>query len=289
MRKPTPPATLLGCVPASILVLVCLVLAPPCRAATTSIAFYRLGEDDPGAGPSTVGMDPTFDAGPNQLNLSRFGSPHYSSDVLAKGSTVSMLFNPTTSDAYYRPPVTAQTDNVGVEAWVKSSGKAGSGSSASGVIAYNGSPGVDGFGLVRVDSATPFGGLTSAYEGVLGNTVVGLTAVPDATWTHLALVRSSGTTTFYVNGVAAGTSSAADAAGTQAFGVGASYNDQAARPVPTADYLSGLVDQVRVFSFAPGQFDAAADLSFQSAPEPASIALAALGSLGLLARRRRTA
>lgn len=258
------------------------------RATTTTIALYHLGEDDPGAGPALLANDPTLDHGGGKLDLSRFGSPHYSADVApgataSSGSTLSMQFSPKTLDAYYRlAPVTTLTDNVGIEAWVKT--VADPAASGTGVIAYDGTPGADGLGLLRVADATPFGSLAPVYVGRLGNTTVGFSALPAGEWVHLALVRSGGTATFYVNGQAAGTSAAALDAATQTFTVGASYCAVCDRPIPTADYLNGLVDDVRVFSFAPGQFNAFADLSYRSVPEPALVTV--LTAPFLLARRR---
>ena len=259
------------------------------RAATTTLADYRLGEDDPGATASMLGQDPTIDHGPGKLNLSRFGSPQYSGDVAPSalnpsGSTLSMLFSSKTLDAYYRlAPVTTLTDNVGIEAWVKS-GSTGSGTGQS-VIAYDGTPGGDGFGLQRVVDSTPFGGLAPVYVGRIGNTTVGMIAAPNDQWVHLALVRSGGVSTFYVNGAPAGTSTEPISAATQTFTVGASYCAVCDRIIPTADYFDGLADDVRVFSFEPGQFNAAADLSYRSVPEPGALAFAA--GLALLLRRRR--
>lgn len=273
-------ALLSGC-----LVLCCVLSA---RAATSTIAYYRLGEDDPGAGPPTLGQDPTRDHGAGKLDLSRFGSPHYSADVApgataATGSTVSMQFSPQTLDAYYRlTPVTTLTDNVGIEAWVNTAtDPTGVGQS---VIAYDGTPGADGFGLLRVADATPFGGLSPVYVARMGATTVGFSALPAGQWVHLALVREAGTATFYVNGQASGTSSAALSAATETFSVGASYCAVCDRPIPTADYLDGLVDEVRVFSFAPGQFNAASDLLYSAVPEPS--VLVPLCGLLLLRRRR---
>lgn len=274
-------ALLSGCV------VLCLALGA--GAATNTIAYYRLGEDDPGAGPSTLGQDPTRDHSPNKLDLNRFGSPHYSSNVApgaaaVTGSIVAMQFSPQTLDAYYRlNPVTTLTDNVGIEAWVNTTtDPTGAGQS---VIAYDGTPGADGLGLLRVADATPFGGISPVYVARMGATTVGFSALPSGQWVHLALVRDGGTATFYVNGQPSGTSSAALSAATETFSVGASYCAVCDRPIPTADYLDGRVDEVRVFSFAPGQFNAASDLLYSSVPEPAALVMWC-GLLPALLRRR---
>ncbi len=269
----------------SSLLALLIVATPGVSLATIdTVALYRLGEDDPGANPSNVGQNPTFDGGPNHLNLTRLGTPHYSADVGARGSTISMRFDPATQDDYYRTPLPTPPDNVGIEGWVKSSGH-GTGAGHE-VIAINGLPFASGFGLVRVEDGTPFGGLTPAYVGLLGSTAVGFTAVPDQQWIHLALVRDAGTTTFYVNGQAAGSTTAGLTGPTEAFSIGASYCATCARLVPTADYLNGLVDEVRVFTFQPGKFNPLLDLSFQPIPEPAATAVMFLACVGLPLSRR---
>jgi hypothetical protein len=198
-----------------------------------------------------------------------------------------MRFDPATFDVYWREPMTTLTNNVGLEAWVKSSTKATG--IPRGIIAYNGSPGVDGFGLIRVEDATPFGGLAPVYQGVLGNNVVGAVAVPDEAWIHLAIVRDGGVSAFYVNGMPAGSSAATAQAESMAFTVGASYCPVCDRPIDSADYLDGLVDEVRLFSFSAGHFDAATDLSFHAVPEPCSFGWITLGAAMLLRPQRRSA
>ncbi|HEX5219679.1 MAG TPA: LamG-like jellyroll fold domain-containing protein [Verrucomicrobiae bacterium] len=67
-------------------------------------------------------------------------------------------------------------------------------------------------------------------------------------WAHLALVRDNGTATFYVNGVASGTSLGIPQPATNSFMIGA--HPQFA----VNTWFEGAVDEVRVFTFAPGQF-----------------------------------
>src|SRR5947207_5498788 len=59
-----------------------LALADAARAATVQpLAWYRLGDDDPGAVAGNIGNDPTLDHTTNHFDLSRAGPPRYSSDV----------------------------------------------------------------------------------------------------------------------------------------------------------------------------------------------------------------
>ncbi len=170
-----------------------------------------------------------------------------------------------------------------IETWVKSSGiGVGAGQQ---IIAYNGTPNADGFGLVRSENATPTGGLSVIYSGLLGNTPVGFTVVPDQTWIHLALVRDAGVSTFYINGLPAGSSVAAALTATQDFSLGASYCAVCGGPNPTSQHLNGLIDEVRLFTFDPGQFSPT-DLSYQPIPEPAGGIL--VFSAALIAIRRKS-
>jgi len=103
------------------------------------------------------------------------------------------------------------------------------------------------------------------YQGLLGGvTFVGMGTVSVNEWTHLALVRSGGTTTLYVNGVASGSTSAqAPLAPSGAWAIAVSP------PLVSAEYFEGLIDEVSAFTFAAGAF-ATTDLSYIS---PAARAL----------------
>src|SRR5204862_4923942 len=88
------------------------------RAAVTTVAFYKLGDADPGAAANTLGQNPTVDSSGNGFNLSRSGSPTNRADVanesMILGSTLSMQFNG--SSRYSTNfSVTALTTNVGME------------------------------------------------------------------------------------------------------------------------------------------------------------------------------
>ncbi len=93
----------------------------------------------------------------------------------------------------------------------------------------------------------------------VGNTVPLITNA----WTHLSVVRSNGTNTFYVNGAANGPSTT-DAPSTNlptsgnqnGMVLGASRDDQTA--------YRGLIDEARAFTFAVGQFSVT-DLLYPSA------------------------
>src|SRR5438132_4805632 len=79
------------------LVSLVLLLAAEMASASAFVrgAYYRRGDDDPGAVAGAIGNDPTKDSFADKLDLSRFGSPHYSSDVPSNGpfpNSLSMAF-----------------------------------------------------------------------------------------------------------------------------------------------------------------------------------------------------
>jgi hypothetical protein len=63
-----------------------LVVCDRCHAsAFVKGAYYRLGDEDPGATAGAIGADPTRDTFVDALHLGRSGSPHYAADVPALG------------------------------------------------------------------------------------------------------------------------------------------------------------------------------------------------------------
>ena len=192
-------------------------------------AWYRLGEADPGATPGGPGANPTIDSA-GVFDLARVGAPTYS---LTPASSLSMAFSG--ADGYRNgAPVSLATDNFGIEAWVLSTSTAGNA-----VIAYNGNTGSSGWGLFRAGAN---------YHYLFGGVVVaGSSPVVLGRWTHLAVVRDAGVTTFYVNGRPNDVSGNAPNAPAGAFGVGIN-------PLLNQEFHLGSVDDVRAFTFAPGTF-----------------------------------
>lgn len=100
------------------------------------------------------------------------------------------------------------------------------------------------------------------------------TTVTTNAWTALALVKSGGTISFYVDGVLAGSNSGAiNTSGLFAFGL--------QQNVGTGGF-AGDFDEASFFTFSPGAFNAATDLI----PESSAALLGSLSLLGLLRRRR---
>jgi hypothetical protein len=210
-----------------------LAIAAPAAAQLTVVAEYRMGENDAGVtigGPAAAQTQPGA-AGPP---LQGFGTPLYGVGGTPRGrlSTVSIRFDGTS--ARYQGTVLAMpTDNFGVEAWVRSNSAAGNA-----LLVYNGNSATSGFGLFRAGPNWAF-----LYGGV---TLTGSTPVTSA-WTHLAIVRDAGVNRFFVNGVQVSSNAAAPNPPAGAFNIGGNN-------LLATEFFDGEIDEVRLFTFAPGGF-----------------------------------
>ena len=220
----------------------CLLLACAlAHAQVTPLNWYRLGEFDGTAvgQPATAATD-TVGAKP----LTMTGSPLVASDVGASaasavGSTRSLQFPGGNGDyAYYQQP-TKVTDNFGMEVWVKPLAA----SANDQVIVYNGRFGTDGFGIVLKSDGK--------YYGQFGLPTFGGVTAALNTWVHLAIVRDNGSATLFVNGVAAANSTGLAPTAPPTNG-GFTIGNGGPSFVTG---LQGLVDEVRLFTLSPGNFD----------------------------------
>lgn len=249
--------------------------ALPAQATITVLNQWHLGEADAGASAGGAGAAATVDSA-GAFNLNKVGAPTYASDVPPRiGSTLSMAFNGTT-DEYMNTTGVASTltDNFGIEAWVKSNGSTG----GNATVAYNGNTSTSGWGIYRL----------GADYGLLYGGNIGANVSPISTaWTELALVRDNGTTTFYVNGVASYTTTIGPNPPSGGVGIGGN-------PLSSGfELFDGKIDEVRIFSFAPGAFSVS-DLNLPPPVPTPALSLRAMVLLGLalialtgLARRRR--
>ena len=205
------------------------------RSSVTNIAYWRMGENDPGAANGVTNTVTT-----NLLGgmLSLRSNAVYSSSVAGTaaarvGSLMALQF--TTGRYATNQPAFSFTDNFGLELWVKPDA-----TNAIQCLAYNGDSGPNGWGLYLYQGK---------YQGLFGSQAF-LTG-PDAepgVWTHLALVRNNGLTTLYVNGVPTATSPLPPNTPTGRFALAAQAQSL------TAEFFAGSFDEVRVFGFAPGTF-----------------------------------
>jgi len=215
-------------------------LATDALATVTNVAWYRLGENDPGGRSGNAVTNTTTDL-ISSNHLKQFGSPLYSSSVSAAAanqlkSSLAINFNGT-SQYLSNAVVSTAIDNFGMEAWVKPNATAG----GNRTIVCNGSPTASGWAFIQ-HGGTEF---TASLGGVAG---FGSGAAAAGTWTHLALVRDNGTATFYVNGVASGTSASVPIPATNGFIL-------AVHPQFVVNtWFNGAIDEVRVFTFAAGGF-----------------------------------
>lgn len=225
-------------------------------AQVTEIARYHLGEADPGAAPGGPGAATTTDSA-GAFDLTIVGAPTYST-TSSPISPLAMAF--AGADGYrFAAPLSTLTDNFGIEAWVFSTSTAGNA-----VIAYNGNTGSSGWGIFRAGAA---------YQYLYGGVVFGGSSpVQLNTWTHVALVRDSGVTTFYVNGRVNDSNGSGPNLPAGGFGVGIN-------PTVAQEFMDGSIDEVRVFTFAPGTFTPAALLL----PSPSKIPASSPATLLLLA------
>ena len=218
------------------------------HAGITTVRHFRLGEADAGAAPSGAAGASSTDTTATE-NLTITGLPLYSADVANANSTLSMEFNGTTQYA-----TTGNwhnlTTNFGVEAWVKPAATGGEH-----FIIYNGQSGANGWGILQNNATGKFGALFG------GRAFFGTGDVVPGVWTHLAIVCTDTVATFYVNGVASGTTTDLPNPASGFIGIGTNA------VVPAANLFQGKIDEVRVFTFAPGAF-VATDLLFTVPPPP---------------------
>jgi hypothetical protein len=258
------------------------------QAVVTDIRLYRLGEADPGALPLAPGNPFTVDSA-GGVNASKVGLTTYNGISggggppvgvgIAPGSTMSMQFQ--NVDSRYQAPVVAGlVDNFGMEAYIQPQ------TASEARPFYNGGDGTpldaltDGFGLTISASGQ--------YEGLLGGIgaiPTGVPAVPGK-GVEMALVSSGGVFTVYINDVAKGSLSVASipVLATDMLSIG-NFN---ATPVGFA----GVVDEARIFTFAPGAFNPSTDLGGAAVPEPSAMLLVGAGTMAIMAyaicRRKRT-
>jgi hypothetical protein len=183
------------------------------------------------------------------------------------GATGAQLYGRTTSASMI-------DQGYALEAWVKPLASAFDANS-NWLIAYNGDPAGNGFGLFVHGSN---------YVMRMGSSEQIIGPVDPNNWHHLAYVQSLGTSSYYYDGklVRQSTTDALPSAASGGFWVG---GDSVAASTPQYLY-SGWIDEVRYQSYNPIAAGAFNPTDFLITPEPATIALFGFGASIFLLRRR---
>lgn len=260
-------------------------LASAASATIVPIHHYRMGEG------TAVGEDAV-----GSLDLTAVGS---STDVAGAtiGSTVAQDFVNGVNDGTGENTALNHLDagttpatgtNWGVEMWVNPDvlpdgssqlevGLVHIGGTGGGLAIELGHHPTFGDGNVAWTVHRTGGGLTHH------NAATGVTPPTIGTWTHLAYVSDGGVGTLYVDGIASTAAAHAGAAGPGGpdMTIASMWNNNRRG-------FDGQLDEVHVFTFAPGQFNIA-DTFVAGVPEPSTFTLLGLGVALLIGcvRRRR--
>ncbi len=149
----------------------------------------------------------------------------------------------------FNPPAT----NYGMEVWILPIDTGVLGGSSTWVFGTGSSGGVS---LRVTDNQDGTSGISAVIIG--SNKQIGDTVLADNTrWMHLAIVNVNGTSTFYVDGVPHG----APDVGSATVSAGDIFGGSSPGTQPT---FNGYLDELRIFTFAPGQF-AVSDLLLRAA------------------------
>jgi Concanavalin A-like lectin/glucanases superfamily/PEP-CTERM motif len=253
-------------------------LAPQASAVVTTYASYALGE----AGSIAVvgGVNEPQDS----LNLHDFstvlgvgtstvvtgvsgapGSTAYITSAGARGWTTGTT---------YTSGLALATDNFGFSVWTRAAANTSGAGGTQGTVFGLGGPSVTGPFQIAL---TATGWQASSFN--VGNIGTAGAFVANE-WINLAVIRSGGVSTFYVNGVASGATFAGapqHASGHLSVTPGGS------------DFFYGDIDEARIVTFTAGETTANVLGGLGAIPEPSSALLGGLGVLGLALRRRRNA
>ncbi len=245
------PCAARACFRSLVIVLVALGFSPSAFSNITIQSYWNMGETVVGVLPqdsvTTDGESNHFTNGAG--SVINTASPSGAAGSTAYTSTSGVNFQGT--HMFGGNDQTIPGDNWGVQFMVRSTATISSGFRAVFGMAEGVSAGL-------VIEAANVGG--TVYWDVnrqgVANYIIprnALTTVASNTWTNLALVKSGGTTSFYVNGTLAGsTAIAANTSGIFAFGLQQNVGTNG---------FKGDFDEARFFTFAPGAFNAATDLS----------------------------
>jgi len=249
--------------------------ASPSPAEVVNVLRYRLGE--PGSFDGSVPLD--TDGTRNMTDAFGFSPGLVTNTWNAAYSTNATAFGPDPSGAYGADSTGLPENNFGIEVWVRTPRV---NQSFNDFLVLNGNTrGSLTFHAGNGRWAASY--FQTAWIGVDPFISPGQDAVNN-TWTNLAVIRDSGISTFYINGVAqSGTTDAAPTYGNATAGIHLAVTPGG------GSFFEGDLDEVRIFTFDPLVDDPVAALSINAVPvpEPASLGLVAAGLGGLAWRRWR--
>jgi hypothetical protein len=172
-----------------------------------------------------------------QNNLETVGSAQVSTSVKKYG-TGSISFNGSNSQLSYGSPAFGGGDFT-VECWVNFNSTSGDQT----VFGINFNANANSLSAVRVDISSGVFRFMGSTDGTNFYFFQATSTSPStSTWYHIALVRSSGTVTFYVNGTSAG--SVSSVPNTLYAGTGGSRIGSIV--YSSSNYLNGYVDDFRI-------------------------------------------
>lgn len=251
-----------------------LILASlPASAAVTVFAQYHLGEAG-SLGANNLPLDSSGN-GRNFVNEINGAAATVGSSTFhpnASGSTAYLDTSGAGNEGWYSSSLfnSLQTDNFALGVFARSSSNAAA--NQGDIFTVGGSN-----GSIKLSLAGN-GWAASAHNVAWIGQDSGISGSFAAdTWVHLALIRSAGVTTFYINGVASGFTYA-----------GVPVNDSPHVSVAPggSSYFDGLIDEARVVTFTPGESTSNIIAALQGVPEPTISVLALLG-LAVGVKRRR--
>ena len=258
-------------IPASVLLILGLAV-PAARATITTYAEYHLGE----AGSLGSNNLPQDTSG-NGRNFTSAINGGYTSvgnaafHALAANSTAYLDTSLTGNEGFYSSALftSLPTDNFAFGVYASAATLSGATGDIFTVGGSNGS-----FKLSLASNGWASSAHNVAWIGGDGGVSGSFAA---NTWVHLAMIRASGTTTFYINGIPQGSTYA-----------GVPVNDTPHLSVDPggATYFDGRIDEARVVTFTSGESTTNVLNALQAVPEPSALALGALASLALVRRRR---
>jgi hypothetical protein len=240
--------------------------------AQTTVHFYHGGESDGGAANGGALASFTVDSA-GSTNLTGQGTAGtYTNATPVPGSTLAYSF---AGSGDYSGVVDTSLSNgtsFAMEVWFNTSTLTGAKA-----LFYNGDTGGSGIGLFR----------DGTHLAVLGGGTIfadGAATLTTGMWYHAALVNdsNSGSLKLYLNGVLdLTTGNGFNFPSTGGLSLGGNFGG--------GDLFTGMLDEARVFTFAPGTFNTSM-LSYSAVPEPSTCAaLVGVGALGFAAWRRRRA